>query len=335
MYPSVTTVAAADLRLAGDHRAWDVSWDSTPGNAMESVDFSCGTGANITAAYTGEGTCTTELIAASAGGSPLSGKFALTVVSSSVPTSSMNNYAEDVTDNTAWARAAETTAYLDYNATAAEVRAALEALPGVAAAEVELVTSITSGYRDGGSSYLVTFPGASGAQSPMGGLSLAASATALNGTGAAVTVREVEPGSRWGGEFALSIGGLESSAVAFDAHAEEVQGAIAALVDSAGGGEDGGSIEVWREDMEVGFRWVVAFSGGGLDGDIDLMEVSESRFWDGVTLCLCFVRHNGGTCLFSHVRLEHCLANTSILWCRDFVANSCRAGFSRTLCLAV
>lgn len=275
MYPSVTIVAAADLRLAGDHRAWDVSWDSTPGNAMESIDFSCAAGANITATYTGEGTCTTELVAASAGGSPLSGKFALTVVSSSAPTSSINSYAEDVTDNTAWAGAAETTTYLDYNATAAEVRAALEALPGVAAAEVELVNSITSGNRDGGSSYLVTFLGASGARSPVGGLSLAASATGLNGTGAGATVREVEPGSRWGGEFALSIGGLESSPVTFDAHVEEVQEAIGALVDSAGGGEDGGSIEVWREDLEAGFRWVVAFSGGNLDGDIGLMEVSD------------------------------------------------------------
>lgn len=265
---------------------------------MESVDFSCAAGANVTATYTGEGTCTTELVAASAGGSPLSGKFALTVVSSSATTSSNSYDTDDVTDSTAWAGAAGTTAYLDYNVTAAEFRAALEALPGVAAADVELVDSITSGNRNGGSSYLVTFPGASGAKSPMGGLSLAASATGLNGTGAGATVREVQPGSRWGGEFALFIGGLESSALPFDAHAEEVQEAIAALVDFAGGGEDGGTIEVWREDLETGFRWAVAFSGGNLNGDIDLMVVSGHSLGNGVTTLTCWNRHNGGTCLF-------------------------------------
>lgn len=298
VYPSVAIVAAANLRLAGDHRAWDVSWDSIPGNAMESVDFSCAAGANVTATYTGEGTCTTELVVASAGGSPLSGKFTLTVVSSSAPASSIYYDTDVVNDNTAWAGEAETTSYLDYNVTAAELRAALEALPGVAVADVELVNSITSGNRDGGSFYLVTFPGASGAKSPMGGLSLAASATGLNGTGAGATVREVQPGSRWGGEFALSIGGLESSALSFEAQAEEVQEAVATLVDSAGGGEGGGSVEVWREELDDGFRWAVAFSGGNLDGDISLMKVGECALGDG-TLCLCFVRHSGATCLFT------------------------------------
>ncbi|CAM9254235.1 unnamed protein product, partial [Hapterophycus canaliculatus] len=243
--------------MAGDHRAWDVSWDSTPGNAMESADFSCAAGANITTEYTGEGTCKTELVAASAGGSPLSGKFALTI--SSV-TSSI-------------------TTFLDFNATAAQVRESLEALTGVAAAEVELVDSLLSGDRGGGSTYLVTFPGALGVSSPPGGLSLTASTMGLNGTGADATVREVYQGSRWGGEFALSIGGLEGSAVPFDARAEEMQEAINALVVSANGdgGDDGGVVEVWREDLEAGFRWAVAFSGGSLDEDIELMSVAWSE----------------------------------------------------------
>lgn len=283
VHPSVAAVAAADLRMAGDHRAWDVSWDSTPGNAMESADFSCAAGANITADYTGEGTCTTALVAASAGGSALSGKFALTVssIASGFPTSADL----DPTDESSWgAGAAETTAFLEYNATAENVRVALEALAGVAAAEVELVDSLPGGDRSGGSTYLVTFPGASGATSPAGGMSLTASAVGLNGTGAEATVREVFRGSRWGGEFALSMGGLDGPAVPFDARAEEMQEAISALVVSANGdgGEGGGIVEVWREELEAGFRWAVAFSGGSLDGDIELMSVSYGTGMKGI-----------------------------------------------------
>lgn len=241
---------------------------------METVDFSCAAGANVTAAYTGEGTCTTELVAASAGGAPLSGRFAITV-SSSIPSS------DDLTDDTAWGTAVETTAFLDHNATATEVRTALEALSSVAVADVELINVLPSGNGSAGSTYLVTFTGASGATSPIGGLSLTTSAAGLNGTGAETTVGEVHPGSRWGGEFALSIGGLEGSALPFDARAEEIQEAVSAILASASGGNDGNRVEVWREDYEVGFRWIVAFSGGDLDGDIDLMEVSYSVLGDG------------------------------------------------------
>lgn len=292
VYPSVATVSAADLRLAGDHRAWDISWDSIPGNSMESANFSC-TEANVTTAYTGEGVCSTTLLTASAGGASLSGNFSLTI--SSTALASAGTYSGgDVTDDTAWGSAAETTAYLDFNATAAEVQAALEALSGVAAVDVELVNSLPSGNRGGGSSYLVTFSGASGATSPMGGLSLAVSSAGLLGTGADATVREVYPGSRWGGEFALSIGGLEGSSLPFDAKAEEVQEAVSALVDIAhgGSGEDGQSVEVWREDLEAGFRWVVAFSGGLSDGDIDLMEVRRMG-WCRDRACLLHFPHRG------------------------------------------
>lgn len=285
--------------MAGDHRAWDVSWESTPGNAMESADFSCAAGANITADYTGEGTCTTALVAASAGGRPLSGKFALTVSSaiSSVPTSDNAG----LTDDSSWgAGAAETTVVLDYNATAAEVRASLEALTGVAVAEVELMDYLPNGERGGGSTYLVTFPGASGGTSPAGGLSLTASASGLNGTGADVTVLEVYQGSRWGGDFALSMGGLEASAVPFDARAEEMQEAISALVKSANGddGGEGGAVEVWREDLEAGFRWAVAFSGGSLGGDIELMSVSRDKVMDGWLVGFFVAVYDlGGVCL--------------------------------------
>lgn len=240
---------------------------------MESADFSC-TEANVPTAYTGEGTCSSALVAASAGGASLSGNFALTV-SSAASASAVTYRGQDVTDGTARGTAAETTAYLDFDATAAEVQAALEALAGVAAVDVELVNSMPSGYRGGGSFYLVTFLGASGATSPMGGLALAASSAGLSGTAADATVREVYPGSQWGGEFALSIGGLEGSAVPFDANAEELQEAVSSLVALAygGGGNDTDSVEVWREDLEAGFRWVVAFSGGISGGDVDLMEV--------------------------------------------------------------
>lgn len=280
MYPSVVTVAPADLRLAGDHRAWDISWDSVPGNAMESTDFSCVEGANITALYTGEGTCSTELVEVSTGGASLSGTFSLTVSRSASTSTIANVDGNGAADDTSWARAAETTADLSYDATAAEVKAALEALPSVAAADVELVNSLPNDNRGGGSSYLVTFPGAYGATSPVGGLSLTASAAGLDGTGASATVSEVYSGSRWGGEFALSFGGLEGSALPFDANAEEVQEAVSALVALASGVgvEDGRSVEVWREESNIGFRWAVEFSGEDVDGDIDLMEVSALRW---------------------------------------------------------
>lgn len=252
---------------------------------MESADFSC-TEANATTAYTGEGTCSTALLATSAGGASLSGNFALTISST---TSASAVGGEDATDDTAWGEAAETTVFLDFDATAAEVQAALEALTGVGAVDVELVNSLPSDSRGGGSSYLVTFPGAPGATSPMGGLSLAASSAGLFGTRAEATVREVYPGSRWGGEFALSIGGLEGSPLPFDANAEEVQEAVSTLVTSAHGGDgDADSVEVWREDLETGFRWVVEFSGGRSDGDIDLMEVRRMGWWRHEACCTAF-----------------------------------------------
>lgn len=176
--------------------------------------------------------------------------------------------------------APESTAYLPVNATSSEVQEALEALPGVASAKVEIVYSLLDGDRSGGIAYLVTFPGATGVTSPMGGVSLTASGIDLNGTEAAVTVREVYPGSRHGGEFALSFGGIEGSALPFDADTEEVKGAIDALVVSVGG--EAGGVGVWREEVEAGFRWAVAFSGTNLDGDVDLMQVS-SVCWEGRT----------------------------------------------------
>lgn len=246
---------------------------------MASSNFSC-TGLNITATYTGEGTCTTTLVAESAGGTPMSGTFSLTILSDSN---------DDDTDEAIW-ETSKTTAYLTYNATSAEVQAALEGLDDVATADVELINSL-SGSRGGGSTYLITFPGASGSTSIMGGLSLTASAAGLNGTGMSATVREVYPGSRWGGEFALSVGGLESSALQFDADAEDVREAVDALVSSAGGKE--GEVAVWREEIDAGFRWAVAFSAGDLDGDIDLMEVG-SGFGGGSFVC------NGKVYLFAH-----------------------------------
>lgn len=225
---------------------------------MESANFSC-TGSNITAAYTGEGTCATSIIAASAGGSPVTGAFTLTTVSNS-----------NLSNTYAYRETSETTASLAFNATASQVRAALEALGGVATANVELLESLP-GSRGGGSTYLVTFPGASGATSPLGGLSLTASSVDLNGTRVGATVREVYPGSRWGGEFALSVGGQQGSSLPFDARAEEVRETISTLISSVGG--EAGVVTVQREESEAGFRWAVTFSGGDVGGNVDLMEV--------------------------------------------------------------
>lgn len=274
--PIVASVGASDLRLAGDHRAWDISWVSIPGNTMESANFSCA-GNNITAAYTGEGVytggkgiCTTSIIAAAAGGSPVSGSFTLTTVSTS-----------NGSDAYVYGGASETTESLAFNATSSQVRAALEALGGVATADVELLMSLP-GSRGGGSTYLVTFPGASGASSPFGGLSVTASSAGLNGTGVAATVREVYPGSRWGGEFGLSLGGLQGSSLPFDANAKDVQEVVDALIYSVGG--EAGGVTVQREEVEAGYRWAVTFSGGdGVGGNMDLMEVSSG--WMVVTVC--------------------------------------------------
>lgn len=257
--PMVTSVAAADLRLAGDHRAWDISWVSIPGNVMESANFSC-SGSNITSAYSGEGTCIAALVQKAAGGNPISGTFTLKVLS---------NSNDDDTNKAAWG-ASEITINLAYNSTATEVQTALQELSGVAVADVELINSLSEG-RSGGSTYLIAFPGATGATSPMGGVSLTASEAGLDGTGVRATVREVHPGSRWGGEFALSIGGLEGSRLPFDADAEKVREDISNLIYFTGG--EGGKVDVWRDEVEAGFRWAVAFSGGDLDGDMDLMEV--------------------------------------------------------------
>lgn len=227
---------------------------------MEGFDFSC-TGFNITADVPDGGTCTTGLVASSAGATPISGTFTLTVSPS---------YADHILEEGVLGTSATTTR-LSYNATSADVRGALEGLGVVAAAEVELINSLPDS-RGGGSTFLVTFTGATGATSPMGGPSLSVSAIELNGTRVDAAVREVYPGSRWGGEFALSIDGLdESPTLPFDASAEEVRNAVDSLVLSASRKE--GSVTVQREEVKAGFRWAVTFSGGDLNGKIDLMEV--------------------------------------------------------------
>ena len=259
VHPTVSSVSASEIDLAGDHRAWDVSWVSVPGDFMESANFSCKM-SNISIAYKGENNCATGVVASSTGAIPISGTFALTVSSSYVDQRGDENMLE----------MAETTTPLAYNATSVEVQAALERLGTVSAADVELIKSL-SGSRGGGSAFQVTFKGATGAASPMGGISMSISAIRLNGTRVHAAIREVHPGSRWGGEFALSFAQLEGQALPFNADAEQVREIIDTFVSSAG--RDEGGVTVSREEVEAGFRWAVTFPAEDLKGNIDLMEV--------------------------------------------------------------
>lgn len=259
--PVVAPVLDVHLRLAGDHRAWDVIWVSVPGDIIRGIEFVC-SGLDIPASYTGEGTCTTKLVAEAAGGTALSGMFELAVVF-------QRKSDEGEESETTWA-ASETTALLAYNSTAADVRRALEGLDGIAKAEVQLIHSLSTNLGSGGT-YVVTFPGALTLNSPMGGLSLTASASGLNGTMATAVVREIYSGSQWGGEFALAIGGLEGLPLRFDAGVDKVRYAVDDLLLSAGGKKR--EVDVWREEVEAGFRWMIAFSRGDVDGDISLIKV--------------------------------------------------------------
>lgn len=170
----------------------------------------------------------------------------------------------------------ETTVQLAHNASADTLQTALEELGNVGAVSVERVRALPR-ENGGGGSYLITFLGSSYSDivdSMNGYMSLSISAeTSLYGTMADAAVEVVYPGSQWGGEFALSFGEVEGEALAFDAQPEEVQEAIEALAVSAGAGEDD-NVEVWRETLESGYRWLVTFSGGYLDGNIDLLKVS-------------------------------------------------------------
>lgn len=266
--PSVESVAASEFRIAGDHRAWDVSWSSIAGKAIEGYNFSC-TALNLTAAYTGAGICLTHLVKESVGGEPLSGSFTLTVTSDGFTAE----------QGVLWGRA-EATVNLTYNATAAEVRGALEAINTPPALGVELMYSLPGGV--GGSTYLLTFPRASGATSSRSGVLLGVSMPGLKGTGASVSVREVHPGSRWGGKFALSLGGVKGPALPFDADADEVREAVEYLILSISNKTM--SLDVWKEDVQSGHRWAVVFSGDGLGGDIDTMKVrSGTAMFTGIT----------------------------------------------------
>lgn len=246
---------------------------------MARSNFSC-TGLNLSTSYTGDGICSTALIANAAGGHPIAGTFALTV----------SRPADAIYEGDAWAKSTESTVNLEHNATAATVQAALEALDNVATVEVKR-TRFLPGEGGGGCSYVITFIGSSAAAgTSSGGLSLEVSGDYLNGTRVSATALEVFPGSRWGGEFALSFGGLEGAALPFDARAEEVQEAVKALSVAAGGKQ--GSVDVWKQEVESGFRWTVAFSGGNLDGDVDLLKVIGGqhvlRLWE----CFCLVCGN-------------------------------------------
>lgn len=228
---------------------------------METSNFSC-TGINLTTAYTGDGICSTVLVEKSAGGVPISGTFTLTVT----------NFAQTSEEDVVWGESSQSTVKLAHNTSAAYLQAALEDLEGVAAVVVERNSALPQ-ESGGGGSYLITFTGSSSTiAAPTSGLSLSVSADNLKGTNVGATVRVVSPGSRWGGEFALSLGVLEGPALSFDAQPEEVQYAIETLATSTGSDREG-SVEVWRETVYSGFRWAVAFSGGYLDGDIDLLEV--------------------------------------------------------------
>ncbi|CAM9245826.1 unnamed protein product, partial [Discosporangium mesarthrocarpum] len=175
--------------MAGDFRAWDVTWASVPGG-IDYQNFGC-TGVNLTAEYTGDAACFTSLMQ-TATSAPLSGVFSLSTREGETP-------------------------LLTHNASAAEASAALSTLSIVA--NVTLLHALPGG-RNGGT-YRITFSGTDEDTDL-----LDVKTTHLNGTGAKASVRRVVPGTRWGGEFALSFGGLETASLRFDASSDEVRHAI-------------------------------------------------------------------------------------------------------------
>lgn len=266
--PTVRIVPASDFRIAGDHRAWDISWVSVAGNAIDRYTFSC-QGLNLTTAYTGQGVCSTSLVELSAGGEPLHGNFSLDVKAplKRARGNSEPDYLEASVD-------------LPYNATGAEVQNALEALALIPSVRVERCCSLPGG--EGGGVYRITFSGGAKAYGSSGETLLAISAGGLRGTGANVSIRDIHPGSRWGGQFALSLGGVEGSALEFDADAEQVREVVENLVLSAGGPE--GSSHVWREATEFGYRWAVVFDYDSSASGVNLMEVRSNVVEDLVML---------------------------------------------------
>lgn len=115
-------------------------------------------------------------------------------------------------------------------------------------------------------SYTVTFVGEPGDVSPL------VVVLSLTGTGARVAVAEATKGNAVGGSFTLSLGGVSTGALAWDASAADME---AALEDLSTVGE----VTVMRgaADGERGHTWSVTFVDVQNGGDVELLLADYSQ----------------------------------------------------------
>lgn len=155
----------------------------------------------------------------------------------------------------------QTTADLDFDATAAEVQAALEAISNIGAGNVSVA-------GDNGGSYMIEFTGSLAETNvpPLSG-----DPSGLTGVNEQQTITLA---TATGGTFILLFNGVESADLDFDATAAEVQAALEAMSNIGAGnasvaGPDGGP-------------WVITFQSGLGKSDQPLIEVDGTNLTGGL-----------------------------------------------------
>jgi hypothetical protein len=154
------------------------------------------------------------------------------------------------------------TVSLDHDATATQVKNALETLVGITTVDV----SRTGPDTEGGYVWQVTFTGNDGDVLPL------AVHSSLVGTGVQIAVTAPTSGNELSGTFTLAYNGLATGAIPFDASAAVVKTALEAL-------NGVGSLVVTRTaqaDMEEGYSWTVTFPDPNMSGDLPLLVGNAS-----------------------------------------------------------
>ncbi len=167
----------------------------------------------------------------------------------------------------------QTTSPITYNATAAQVQSALEALSNIAAGDV-VVTKLQNTYT--AQEWKLEFQGALGAANlvqttidttNIGGMGtkVEIEATDVQGSGGGDEVQSVTLSNATGGTFRLALDGYVTASLAYNATASQVEAALEAL----------GSVDNVTVTGNAGGPWTVTFGGtqsgtnvSRMDGDV-------------------------------------------------------------------
>lgn len=161
---------------------------------------------------------------------------------------------------------------ISHDATAMDMKTALEAVPSIGT--VDVYRSDATSY--GGYSWLVTFT------SYLGDVPILTASNSLSGVGNAITISEEIRGNYLSGNFTLSLDGHETQAIDFDAAATSVDSSAdgTSMQERLQALPNIGTVTVVRSDADTegGRSWVITFTDHTSNaGDISLIHPSAAN----------------------------------------------------------